>query len=468
MQLPYAFAKTADVADIRRDFEEALEAGEHTEHTVAVAGRILLRRVQGKLCFATMSERSGKIQLFAAKDSTVDFAGFTALSLGDWVGVNGTVMKTKRGELSIAVASWELLAEAKRQFPDKWHGITDPDIRYRQRYVDLWVTEGEREAFELRSKVVSSIRRFLDSSGFLEVETPILHPIPGGATARPFVTHHNTLDQDMYLRIAVELYLKRLVVGGFERVYELGRNFRNEGMSPRHNPEFTMLEWYEAYTDVNGVMDRSEKLVAHLAETLCGSTVIKFGGKEVDLTPPWPRRTMLELIAAQTGVLMTLDDPDTIHAEAEKHLKHIESGWGPGRKVLEIFDETVESTLWNPVFVTDYPKEVSPLARDHREKPGLTERFECFVTGRELMNGFSELVDPVEQRLRFEEEVKARDAGDEEAMYLDEDYIRALEYGMPPTGGIGIGIDRLVMLLADRENIKDVLLFPTLRHEARS
>ena len=344
--------------------------------------------------------------------------------------------------------------------------MTDPDLRYRQRYVDLWVTEEARTAFRQRSAIVASIRRWLGERDFIEVETPMLHPIPGGALAKPFVTHHNALDADLYLRIAPELYLKRLVVGGMERVFEIGRVFRNEGMSTRHNPEFTMLELYWAYADHNDMMTLTEELVAAAATDVIGSTTIDYDGREVDLSTPWRRATMEELIFEHAGVEVSLDTPiDELRALCDRFGVDTRAHYGPGKLILEIYEKTTESELWGPIFVTDYPVEVSPLSREHRDRPGYTERFEAIVAGRELCNGFSELTDPVVQRERFEAQEADGDAGDEEAMVVDEDYLRALEYGLPGTAGLGIGIDRLIMLLTGTTTIRDVVLFPTLRPE---
>jgi lysyl-tRNA synthetase class 2 len=459
---PYRFEPTASAAQIHEQHPE-LEPGTETGEIVTVAGRLMLRRVQGKLAFGTLQDGSGRIQLFATAAGTPDFDGFGSLSLGDWIGVTGQVMTTKRGELSVQVDEWVQLAEARRQFPDKWHGITDPDTRYRQRYVDLWVSE-EAQALRDRSRIISAIRRWLEDRDFLEVETPTFHPIPGGAAAKPFTTHHNALDMELFLRIAPELYLKRLVVGGFEKVFEIGRVFRNEGLSPRHNPEFTMMELYEAYADYGDMMRITEELIAHLAMLVRGTTVFEYDGRELDLTVPWRRASLTDLVAEQIGEPVTLDR-DRLVAQCEKHDVHMEDGWGAGKLLLELYEKTTESNLWGPVFVTDYPKEVSPLARDHRELPDMVERFEAIVAGRELANAFSELVDPDEQRARLEDQARQKAAGDEEAMGVDEDYIRALEYGLPPTGGLGIGIDRLVMLLTGMTTIRDVILFPTLRPE---
>ncbi len=352
-------------------------------------------------------------------------------------------------------------------FRDKWRGITDVDTRYRQRYADLWANEHSREVLLARSRTISLIRRFLEDRGFVEVETPTFHTVPGGATAKPFITHHNALDMDLYLRIALELHLKRLVVGGLVKVFEIGRVFRNEGLSPRHNPEFTMLELYQAYADYYNMMDLTEGLVAHLAAEVTGSTRLQYGGRDLDLTPPWRRATMLELIAEQTGKELSLETPlEELRRRAREAGGNVEPSWGAGKLVFEIYEKTTEPNLWGPVFVMDYPKEVSPLARDHRSVPGLVERFEPVVAGRELGNAFSELTDPGEQRANFEAQARARASGDDEAMAVDDDYIRALEYGLPPTGGLGLGIDRLVMLLTGSEAIRDVIAFPTLRREA--
>jgi len=445
---------------------DGLEAGQESGETVRVAGRLMLRRVQGKLAFGTLQDSTGRIQLFAPSASTPRFDAFTDLALGDWLGVSGEVMKTKRGELSVRVDDWVVLAEARRPFPDKWHGLADPDTRYRQRYVDLWVTEEARRTFDLRSRLVALTRRYLDGRGFQEVETPVFHPIPGGAEARPFVTHHNALDMPLYLRIAPELYLKRLVVGGMERVYEIARVFRNEGLSPRHQPEFTMLELYQAYADYHDAMALIEELVAHLASELTGSTTVTYQGREVDVATPWRRATLTDLVEDQTGRRIDVrQDVEELRKVAADLGVPFEDEWGPGKLVLEIYEKTTEADLWEPVFVCDYPQEVSPLARAHPEVPGLVERFEAIVAGRELANAFSELTDADEQRQRFEEQAARREAGEEEAHGGDEDYLRALEYGLPPTAGLGLGIDRLVMLLADQPNIRDVTLFPTLRPE---
>lgn len=465
MTTPYTFDRTRTAQSLHDEYESKIADGEHTTDEVSVAGRVMLRRGQGKVVFCALDDSSGRIQLYAPADVTENFEELKGLSLGDWIGAKGVMVKTRRGELSIEVKSWVMLAEARRPFPDKWHGLSDPDIRYRQRYVDLWVTEEARKTFILRSRIVSLIRQWLEGEGFLEVETPILQDLATGATALPFQTHHNALDMDMFLRIAPELFLKRLVVGGFEKVFEIGRLFRNEGISPRHNPEFTSLEWYEAYADGDGVQQRFENLISWLVQELFGTTKVQYGDDELDFTTPWQRVTISEITSKTVGIELDINDPETLERVAKEHLGKVDSSWGPGKMLLEIYEKTTEHTLRGPIFVTEYPKEVSPLARDHRDKPGLTERFECIVANRELANGFTELIDPAEQRARFEDQARVIEAGDKEGMVLDEDYLRAMEYGLPPTGGIGFGIDRLIMLLTNSSNIRDVVLFPTLRPE---
>ncbi len=462
---PYSYEADSSVESILEAHRD-LEPGTETGVVVSIAGRLMLRRVQGKLAFGTLADSTGRIQLFAPSKTTPAFDAFCDLALGDWIGVRGEVMTTRRGELSVRVDEWVRLAHTRRSFPDKFHGIADVDLRYRQRYLDLWVTEESRATFRTRSRLLSSIRRHLEDRGYLEVETPVFHPIPGGATATPFTTHHNALDMELYLRIAPELYLKRLVVGGFEKVFEIARVFRNEGISNRHNPEFTMLECYEAYGDYRVHMELTEELVAALATEVCGGTTVTFDGREVDLSAPWRRATMAELTSEQVGEPVSVHtDPERLRQLCADHGVPTEDDWGPGKLLLELYEKTTESTLWDPTFVIDYPAEVSPLSRTHRDDPDLVERFEGIVVGRELCNGFSELTDPDEQRRRFEEQAALRDAGDDEAMAVDRDYLRALDYGLPPTVGLGIGIDRLVMLLTDSPTIRDVVLFPTLRPE---
>ena len=441
--------------------------GEESGVTVGVAGRIMLLRDQGKAAFAELRDNSGSIQLFAraTEMGTESFDAFTKRNLGDWVGVTGEVVRTRRGELSVKVGEWSLLAEARRNFGDKWHGVSDVETRYRQREVDLWANERSRQLLQMRSDVVRHMRRRLWEQGFVEVETPLLHPIAGGATARPFVTHHNTFDTDFYLRVAPELYLKRLVVGGFDKVFEIGRSFRNEGISPRHNPEFTTLELYQAYADYTDTMVVFEELVAGLALDVRGTTQLTYGGRDLDLSTPWRRATMSELVAEATGFSLDVRSPRAELAKVAGEVGiEVDDAWGPGKILLEIYEKTTEPELWGPVFVVDYPAEVSPLARRHRDGPALVERYEPVVAGRELGNGFTELIDPDDQRARFEEQAaKARAGDDEESAVVDEDYLRALEYGLPPTSGFGLGVDRLLMLLGDVPNIREVIAFPTLR-----
>ena len=463
---PYRLDVTARAGQISEQFAH-LADGEETDHTVTVAGRVMLLRDQGRLAFATLREGGGdEIQLFALSKVLEAFDEFAKLDLGDWIGATGEVVRTKRGELSVKVRSFVLLAEARRGFGDKFHGITDTDLRYRQRYADLWANPESAAVLRARSRVLSLTRRWLEERDFVEVETPILQHVASGAAATPFVTHHNALDVDLKLRIAPELFLKRLVVGGFERVFEIGRVFRNEGISTRHNPEFTMLELYQAYADFADIMVLVEELVAHLATELHGTTRLTYDGRDLDLSTPWRRATMTDLVEDATGIRLDVRQPvEDVRKVAADHGVEVEDAWGTGKLILEIYEKTTEAGLWGPIFVTDYPEEVSPLSRAHREVPGVTERFEAIVAGRELCNAFSELTDPDVQRARFEDQVRQKAAGDHEAMALDEDYLRAMEYGLPPTGGLGIGMDRLVMLLTGATSIRDVVLFPTLRPE---
>jgi lysyl-tRNA synthetase class 2 len=462
---PYRFEVTASPGELQERFA-ALGPSEGSGQVVTVAGRVMLRREMGKLTFLTLTGWTGSVQLFAGAQWTERFGELNKLSLGDWVGATGEVVRTRTGELSLRLSEWVLLAEARRSFGDKFRGITDVDTRYRQRYADMWANERSRDVLLARSRAISAVRRFLESKGFVEVETPVFHTLPGGATAKPFVTHHNALDMDLYLRIALELHLKRLVVGGMEKVFEIGRVFRNEGLSPRHNPEFTMLELYQAYADYNDMMDLTEQMVAQVAREVTGRTSLDYAGKNLDLSPPWRRASLLELVAEHSGVELSLEMslPD-LRRHADMLGVPVLQSWGPGKVILEIYEKTTEPNLWGPVFVMDYPQEVSPLAREHRSSAGLVERFEPVVAGRELGNAFSELTDPAVQRDNFEAQAKARAGGDDEAMPVDEDYLRALDYGLPPTGGLGIGIDRLVMLLTGAESIRDVIAFPTLRPE---
>jgi len=463
--VPYRFDRSAEAGPLH-DRYASLGPGEESDDVVSVAGRVMLVRPQGRLAFATLRDSSGQVQLFALEKITEDFEGFSKLSLGDWVGATGKIVRTRKGELSVQVRTWVLLAEARRGFGDKWKGVSDVETRFRQREVDLWANERTREILTLRSRLISSLRRRLDDMGFVEVETPVLHAIPGGANAKPFVTHHNALDTDLFLRIAPELYLKRLVVGGFEKVFEIARVFRNEGLSPRHNPEFTMLELYQAYADYLDLAVLVEDLVSGLASEMCGAPTISYQGRELDLTPPWRRATMAELVTEATGERADVHTPlDELRRRVAAAGVEPSPSWGAGKLLLELYEKTTEPNLWGPVFVMDYPAEVSPLARRHRSDPDLVERFEPVVAGRELGNAFSELVDPDDQRARFEAQALARAEGDEDAMAVDEDYLRALEHGLPPTAGLGIGIDRLVMLLGDVANIREVIAFPTLRPE---
>ncbi len=437
---------------------------------VVIAGRMMLKRVMGKASFATVQDTSGRIQLFISKDNIGEevYEAFKHWDMGDILGATGVLFKTKTGELSVKVSELRLLTKSLRPLPEKFHGLTDQEVKYRQRYVDLIVNEETRATFAARSKVVSAIRSFMVENQFLEVETPMLHPIPGGASAKPFITHHNALDMQMYMRIAPELYLKRLVVGGFERVFEINRNFRNEGLSVRHNPEFTMMEFYAAYTDYQWLMDYTEATIRAAAIAARGTAVLTYDGKEVDLSKPFERLTIVGAIQkyAPQYTLEQLNDAAFLRAEILKHGVKPFDHAGLGALQLALFEETAESQLWQPTYIIDYPVEVSPLARASDKNPNITERFELFITGREMANGFSELNDAEDQAARFHAQMKAKEAGDPEAMYYDADFIRALEYGMPPTGGCGIGIDRLVMLITDSPSIRDVILFPHMRPEA--
>lgn len=464
---PYRFDRSHTLDQIRTD-HGSLEPGTETETRVSVAGRMMLRRDSGKLIFAQLRDRTDQIQLFISKAVVGDeaFAAIADLDLGDWIGVEGIVMTTRTGELSVKVQSLQLLSKAVRPMPDKWKGLTDTDTRFRQRYADLIVNEEARRAFAIRHEVISSFRRTLAGKGYIEVETPVLHMEVGGAHARPFVTHHNTLDLDMYLRIALELHLKRLIVGGMERVFEIGRIFRNEGMSTRHNPEFTMMESYQAFADVSDIIALTEELITNAARDALGTTVLSLGGDDVDLAEPWRQVRMIDLVAEATGVEVHPSQPvEDLRRLAADHGVSCAPRWGSGKIIEELFEATSEHTLIRPTFVTGHPVEISPLARIDRTDPHLTERFELFVNGREHANGYSELNDPVEQRSRFEDEQRAKEAGDDEAASMDEDYLRALEYGLPPTGGLGVGMDRVVMLIAGVQSIKEVILFPTLRPE---
>ena len=436
----------------------------------SVAGRMMLKRVMGKASFATLQDSTGRIQIYVRREDIGEAAyeAFKHYDLGDILAAEGTVFKTKTGELSIHASSVRLLTKSLRPMPDKFHGMADQEMKYRQRYVDLMVDEEARKRFVARSKAVSSIREFMVSHGFLEVETPMLHPIPGGANAKPFITHHNALDQEMFLRIAPELYLKRLIVGGFERVFEINRNFRNEGISVRHNPEFTMMEFYAAYWDYQDLMTFTEGLVRHAAQQATGTLHLSYGGQPVDLSKPFERLTIREAIMRHSEAGEAHVDDATWLINALKKLGMNEAKDKLGARSLAslqvlYFEEVVEEKLWQPTFICEHPVEISPLARASDSRPDVTERFELYITGREFGNGFSELNDAEEQASRFQAQVEAKDGGDDEAMYFDHDFVRALEYGMPPTGGCGIGIDRLMMLLTDSPSIRDVILFPQLK-----
>ena len=453
---------------------EALEA---TPVTVSVAGRMMLKRVMGKASFATVQDGSlgevgGRIQLYVTRDAVGEdlYAAFKHWDLGDIVGAEGTLMKTKTGELSVKVTGLRLLTKSLRPLPDKFHGMADQEQKYRQRYVDLITDEQARKRFMARSKAVSGLREFMVSHGFLEVETPMLHPIPGGANAKPFVTHHNALEQEMYLRIAPELYLKRLIVGGFERVFEINRSYRNEGISVRHNPEFTMMEFYAAYWNYLDLMDFTETLIREVALKATGSLQMTYQGRAVDLTQPFARLTIREAIFQYTEAGAHVDDAAWLISALKKLGLNEEKNKLSTRSLASLqvlyFEETVEDKLWQPTFIMEHPTEISPLARANDTRPEVTERFELYITGREFGNGFSELNDAEDQAARFHAQVAAKDSGDDEAMFYDHDFVRALEYGMPPTGGCGIGIDRLMMLLTDSPSIRDVILFPALRRES--
>ncbi|OAB42701.1 lysine--tRNA ligase [Paenibacillus glacialis] len=433
---------------------------------VSIAGRIMAKRGMGKAIFAQIQDLSGKIQIYVRQDSVpeVKFSAFRLFDLGDIIGVTGHMFKTKTGETSIKVDDVEILSKSLYPLPDKYHGLKDVELRYRQRYVDLMINPEVQQTFIMRSKIIQSMRRYLDSLGYLEVETPTLHTIAGGAAAKPFTTHHNALDMDLYMRIAIELHLKRLIVGGFEKVYEIGRVYRNEGISTRHNPEFTMIELYEAYADYKDIMNLTETMVAHIAQEVLGTTVIDYQGQEVDLTPSWRRVSMVDAVKEVTGVDFSVHMTDEEARNlAKEHKVPVEAHNKFGHILNAFFEQFVEETLIQPTFITGHPVEISPLAKRNEEDPRFTDRFELFVVAREHANAFTELNDPIDQRQRFEAQMTEREQGNDEAHEMDDDFIRALEYGMPPTGGLGIGIDRLVMLLTNAASIRDVLLFPHMR-----
>jgi lysyl-tRNA synthetase class 2 len=466
---PNDFRPEHTSADLRTAYGD-VEVIEENPQTFVVAGRILMRRSFGKAAFVQLQDRKGRIQLYLKKDVLGDdlFAEFEDYDLGDIVGAVGTPFRTKTGELSLAVTQIRLLTKALLPLPEKFHGLTDVETRYRQRYVDLIVSPEVREVFFKRSRIVSLIRDFMTRHDFLEVETPMMQPIPGGATAKPFITHHNALDMQLFLRIAPELYLKRLVVGGLDRVFEINRNFRNEGISVRHNPEFTMMEFYQAYATFEDLMNFTEELLCHVAQELLGTLDFSYGGEPISFQRPWQRFTVKEAILHYGDIdAKSLEDRDLAYAYAQRLGLQLTEDVGYGRLITEIFEEVAESKLIQPTFITNYPTEVSPLSRKNDHDPDYVDRFEFFCAGREMANAFSELNDPRDQKERFLAQVAAKAKGDEEAHYMDEDYIRALEYGLPPTAGEGIGIDRLVMLLTDSPSIRDVILFPQLRKEAK-
>ncbi|MEQ1974534.1 lysine--tRNA ligase [Xenorhabdus sp. SGI240] len=466
---PNDFRRENISADLHAKYDDKTkEELEELDIEVTVAGRMMTRRIMGKASFATLQDMGGRIQIYVSRDDLPEGiynTQFKKWDLGDILGARGKLFKTQTGELSIHCTELRLLTKALRPLPDKFHGLADQETRYRQRYLDLISNDESRKAFQIRSRVMSALRSFMIQKGFMEVETPMMQSIPGGASARPFITHHNALDIDMYLRIAPELYLKRLVVGGFERVFEINRNFRNEGVSPRHNPEFTMMELYMAYADYQDLIVLTEELFRTLTQEVLGTTSVKYGEQAFDFGQPFTKMTMKEAICKyrpETN-MADLDDMDKAVAIAKSLGIDVEKGWGLGRVQCEIFEETAESHLIQPTFITEYPAEVSPLARRNDDNPFITDRFEFFIGGREIGNGFSELNDAEDQAERFAEQVRQKDQGDDEAMFYDEDYITALEHGLPPTAGLGIGIDRMVMLFTDSHTIRDVILFPAMR-----
>ncbi|QKG83129.1 lysine--tRNA ligase [Kroppenstedtia pulmonis] len=461
------FQRTHHAKEILETFgEKSKEELEELNQSVIIAGRLVAKRKQGKASFAHLQDQSGRIQIYVRKDQVGEeqYETFTTADLGDWLGVAGKVFKTNRGETSVKAETVTFLSKSLRPLPEKFHGLKDVELRYRKRYLDLVMNPEVKETFVIRSRIISAIRRYLNDQGYLEVETPTLHSIPGGAAARPFVTHHNALDMELYMRIALELHLKRLVIGGIEKVYEIGRVFRNEGVSTRHNPEFTMLELYEAYADFRDIMDLTEGIIIHAAKEVLGTETIQYAGEEIRLTGPWARKTMVELVQEHTGVDFSqpLTDEEARNL-AKEHGVQITPAMTFGHILNEFFEQKVEEKLIQPTFVYGHPVEISPLARKNAEDPRFTDRFELFIVGREHANAFTELNDPVDQRERFEAQVKEKSQGNDEAHPMDEDFLEALEYGMPPTGGLGIGIDRLVMLLTDSPSIRDVLLFPAMR-----
>ncbi|AYC30669.1 lysine--tRNA ligase [Paenisporosarcina cavernae] len=453
---------------IKKEYENySKEQLDEESHVVTIAGRIMTKRGKGKAGFAHIQDFGGQIQLYVRKDAIGEdaYALFNSADLGDIVGVTGTVFRTQVGELSVKATTFTFLTKSLRPMPEKFHGLKDVEQRYRQRYLDLMTSDDSKRTFITRSKIIQSMRRYLDNQGYLEVETPLMHSIAGGAAARPFVTHHNALDMTLYMRIAIELHLKRLIVGGLEKVYEIGRVFRNEGISTRHNPEFTMLELYAAYADYNDIMELTENVISHVAQDVLGTTTVKYGEDEIDLSPGWKRVHMADAVKEATGVdFWTEMTKEEAHALAKEHGIDVKDSMEVGHILNEFFEQKVEETLVQPTFVYGHPVEISPLAKKNPEDPRFTDRFELFIVRREHANAFTELNDPIDQRERFEAQLVEKEAGNDEAHEMDDDFIEALEYGMPPTGGLGIGIDRLIMLLTNSPSIRDVLLFPQMRH----
>jgi len=460
----HSFFRTHKIKDLIEN-NKNLQAGECCQGKVSIAGRIMALRTHGKAIFANIEDVSGRIQIYIKSNKIGEnaFKLFSKIGIGDILGVSGLIFKTRTGEVTIFVEEFILLCKSVRSLPEKWHGLKDVEIRYRKRYLDLMVNPSVREIFIKRSKVVQSIRNFLDSKGFLEVETPIMQPIPGGATARPFITHHNALHRDFYLRIAPELYLKRLLVGGLEKVYELSRNFRNEGISTKHNPEFTMLELYEAYGDYHSMMQITEELIVYILKNVLGSLEIEYRGNKIDFTLPWKRISMYKAIEDAVGIRVDKISPKDFSKVVKKYNLNTKSNINRGEIINELFEKYVEPILIQPTFVIDYPLKLSPLSKQNKDNPELVERFELFISSMELVNAFTELNDPAEQERRFEEQVAKKEAGDMESHFMDKDYVEALEYGMPPAGGLGLGIDRLMMLLTNSDSIKEVILFPQLK-----
>lgn len=464
-----AFEYSHHIADLDEKYAE-LADGENTEDAVSIAGRVMAKRVQGKIIFFELQDATGRIQLFCRINALGEdaFAEMKDLDLGDWIGAHGLMMRTRRGQLSVAVDSFQLLSKALRPLPEKFHGLNDKEIRYRQRYVDLIVNDEVRDTFQKRSKILSAFRRYMEADGYYEVETPILQTVQGGATAKPFITHFNALNQENYLRIATELHLKRLLVGGFERVFEIGRIFRNEGMDPTHNPEFTSMEAYCAFNDLQGMKKLAQGVIKAANAAVNDSEQLEYQGQTIDISGEWPSIPMTEIVSKALGEEVALDTPVSHLVElAKKNGIEVKPEWTAGKLIAELYDEIGEHTIVNPTFVVDYPVEVSPLAKRFEDDPRLTDRFELVIAGHEYANAFSELNDPVDQAERFQKQMEEKASGDDEAMEYDTDYIRALEYGMPPAGGIGIGIDRVVMLLTNQPSIRDVLLFPHMRPEAK-